>query len=83
MPVISRFNGIVIRMYFLTSEHNPPHLHAIYGDDVAAIDFQTDKILDGYLPPKTMGLVLQWISLHRDELLQIWETQNFIKIPPL
>ena len=42
MPVISRFNGIVIRMYFLASEHNPPHLHAIYGDDVAAIDFQTD-----------------------------------------
>ncbi|MDC7279854.1 DUF4160 domain-containing protein [Butyrivibrio fibrisolvens] len=83
MPVISRFNGIVIRMYFLSSEHNPPHLHAIYGDDVAAIDFQTDEILDGYLPPKTMELVLQWISLHRDELLQIWETQNFIKIPPL
>lgn len=83
MPVISRFNGIVIRMYFLSSEHNPPHLHAIYGDDVAAIDFQTDELLDGYLPPKTLDLVLKWISLHRQELLQIWETQNFIKLPPL
>ena len=83
MPVISRFNGIVIRMYFLTSEHNPPHLHAIYGDDVAAIDFQTDEILDGCLPPKVLDLVLEWISLYRKELLQIWETQNFIKLPPL
>ena len=83
MPVISRFNGIVIRMYFRSSEHNPPHLHAIYGEDVAAIDFQTDEILDGFLPSKILDLVLRWISLHRDELLQIWETQDFVKIPPL
>ncbi|MBR4708475.1 MAG: DUF4160 domain-containing protein [Pseudobutyrivibrio sp.] len=83
MPVISRFNGIVIRMYFLASEHNPPHLHAIYGDNVAAIDFQTDEVLDGYLPQKTLDLVLKWISLHREELIQIWKTQNFVKIPPL
>lgn len=39
MPVLSRFYGIIIRMYFLQSEHNPPHIHAIYNDDVAAIDF--------------------------------------------
>lgn len=83
MPVISRFNGIVIRMYFLSSEHNPPHIHAIYGDDVAAIDFQTDEVLDGFLPPKILDSVLKWISFHREELLQIWETQNFVKIPPL
>jgi hypothetical protein len=83
MPVISRFNGIVIRMYFLTSEHNPPHIHAIYGDDVAAIDFQTDNVIEGELPPKALALVLKWVSLHRNELLEIWETQNFIKIAPL
>ncbi|MCR5195243.1 MAG: DUF4160 domain-containing protein [Pseudobutyrivibrio sp.] len=83
MPVISRFNGIVIRMYFLSSEHNPPHIHAIYGDDVAAIDFQTDRVIEGELPPKILSLVLKWISLHREELLKIWETQDFIKIAPL
>ena len=35
MPVLSRFYGIIIRMYFIQAEHNPPHIHAIYGDDVA------------------------------------------------
>ena len=39
MPVLSKFYGIIIRMYFLQSEHNPPHIHAIYNEDVAAIDF--------------------------------------------
>ena len=37
MPVLSRFYGIIIRMYFQQSEHNPPHIHAIYGEHVAAI----------------------------------------------
>ena len=45
MPVLSRFYGITIRMYFLQSEHNPPHIHAIYNEDVAAIDFMTGKVL--------------------------------------
>lgn len=83
MPVISRFFGIVIRMYFLSSEHNPPHIHAIYGEDVAAIDFQTDEVIEGDLPPKVLNQVLYWISLHRKELLTIWETQNFVRIDPL
>ena len=39
MPVLSRFYGIIIRMYFLQSEHSPPHIHAIYNEDVAAIDW--------------------------------------------
>ena len=32
MPVISRFYGMVIKMYFIASEHNPPHIHVIYGE---------------------------------------------------
>lgn len=83
MPVLSRFYGIIIRMYFLQSEHNPPHIHAIYNEDVAAIDFMTGEVLDGSLPPKAMELVREWISLHRDELKEIWETQNFKGIAPL
>ena len=50
MPVLSRFYGIIIRMYFLQSEHNPPHIHAIYNEDVAAIDFMTGEVIEGYLP---------------------------------
>ena len=37
MPVLSRFYGIIIRMYFQQAEHNPPHIHALYGEDMAAI----------------------------------------------
>lgn len=83
MPVLSRFYGIIIRMYFLQSEHNPPHIHAIYGEDVAAIDFQTGKVLEGYLPSKAMELVLEWTEIHREELIHMWETQEFAKIEPL
>lgn len=44
MPVLSRFYGIIIRMYFQQAEHNPPHIHAIYGEDMAAIDIQTGEV---------------------------------------
>lgn len=70
-------------MYFLYSEHNPPHLHAIYGDDAAAIDIKTGKILDGKLPPKALALVNEWRELHLEELNNIWITQKFLKIEPL
>jgi len=83
MPVLSRFYGIVIRMYFMAKEHNPPHIHAIYGEDAAAIDIITGEILDGQLPPKAMQLITEWLSIHRDTLLNVWETQNFTPIPPL
>ncbi len=78
MPVLSRFYGIIIRMYFLQSEHNPPHIHAIYNDDVAA-----GKILEGFLSNKAMDMVQEWISIHREELKTIWETQEFKSLAPL
>ena len=52
MPVIARFYGMTIKMYLLGKEHNPPHIHAIYNEDVAAIDFMTGDVLEGHLPPK-------------------------------
>jgi len=57
MPVLARFYGIIIRMYFLAKEHNPPHIHALYGEDVAAVDIQTGEVLDGHLPPKALDMV--------------------------
>ncbi len=83
MPVLARFYGIIIRMYFLQSEHNPPHIHAIYNDDVAAIDFMTGAILEGHLPPKAMNMVQEWISINQTALKEIWETQEFKALPPL
>lgn len=83
MPVLSRFYGIIIRMYFQQSEHNPPHFHAIYGEHVAAISVSDGKILEGHLPRKAYDLVLEWNTIHKEELLKIWETQEFIYLPPL
>ena len=83
MPVLSQFYGIIIRMYFLQSEHNPPHIHAIYNEDAAAIDFMTGEVLDGYLPPKALNLVNEWLELNKNSIKEIWETQEFRKLPPL
>lgn len=83
MPELSRFYGIVIRMYFLQSEHNPPHIHAIYNDNVAAVNYMTGEVIEGYLPPKALSMVREWLSLHKEEVDEIWKTQEFKKISPL
>ena len=77
MPVLSRFYGIIIRMYFLQSQHNPPHIHAIYNEDVAAIDFMTGEVIEGNLPAKALAMVREWISINRETLQEIWTTQEF------
>lgn len=83
MPIISCFYGIIIRMYFQQAEHNPPHIHAQYGDAVAEITIKTHEVLSGSLPSKALSLVNEWISLHREDLLNIWNSQEFISLPPL
>lgn len=83
MPTISRFYGIVVRMYFLGSEHNPPHIHARYGNYIAAIEIKTGTVIEGSLPAKALYLVREWLKLYRDELTEMWETQIFKSIPPL
>lgn len=83
MPVLSRFYGITIRMYFQQSEHNPPHFHAIYGDDMAAISIKDGKILEGYLPKKALEMVLEWNEINKNKLLEMWETQEFKELEPL
>lgn len=44
-------------MYFLQKEHNPPHIHAIYGDDMAVITIDDGKVLEGALPSKALEMV--------------------------
>ena len=83
MPVLSKFYGIIIRMYFQQSEYNPPYIHAIYGEHVAAIDFKKMEIIEGELPKKALELVYEWIKLYQKELENIWNTQNFKDIKPL
>lgn len=83
MPVLARFYGITVRMYLRGSEHNPPHVHALYGDYAAAFDLRTAEIIDGDIPPRAASLVKEWMLLHQAELMRIWETQEFERIDPL
>ena len=83
MPEISRFYGITIKMYFLAGEHNPPHIHAIYNKNIAVIDIQNLKVIEGELPKRALKLVKEWVFIHKDEIRDIWETQQFKKIEPL
>ena len=85
MPEISRFLGIKIFMYF--NERNPPHFHAEYNNYRASIDIKTLGVIDGKLPSKVLGLVVEWAEDHQEELLQNWkslkETGEYKKIKPL
>lgn len=83
MPVISRFYGLVIKMYFMQSEHNPPHIHALYGEYMGIMDIQTRKMIAGDLPNRAAKMLAEWVEIHEKELMQIWETQNFVELPPL
>ncbi len=85
MPEISRFFGIVIKMFF--DDHNPPHFHAEYGESKALVDIRSLSTFAGRLPPRVMGLVIEWAALHQQELLDDWrraQAQEALrKIDPL
>lgn len=81
MPVIARFYGIVIKLFF--SDHNPPHFHAIYGEYNALVSIHTLEVIEGDLPNKAKQLVKEWAELHKEELAKMWETQDFHQLPPL
>lgn len=71
MPTISTFMGIVIRMYF--GDHPPPHLHAVYQGQEALIDFRARKVLEGQLPRRVERLVMDWIDINEDAILENWK----------
>ena len=77
MPEISRFYGIVIKMFF--DDHIPPHFHAIYGEHEVLIDINTLAVFAGNLPPRALGLVVEWTTLHQEELLNNWEKAQIQK----
>jgi hypothetical protein len=81
MPEVSRFYGIVIKVYF--RDHPPPHFHAVYAEHQALYDIETLEVIEGDLPRTAAKLVVEWATLNQKALRQIWETQDFLAIPPL
>lgn len=70
MPEISRFLGIVIVMYY--REHPPPHFHAKYGEYRITVSVE-DGVVMGSFPPRALAHVVEWLEIHRDELLEDWD----------
>ena len=70
VPTVCRFYGILIQMYY--NDHDPPHFHVVYNEFKAVIAINDLSILFGDLPPKAVGLVMEWARLHKSDLLADW-----------
>ena len=81
MPEISRFEGIIITMYF--NDHNPPHFHAEYNGMEAIYDLTEGAFIRGALPSRQARLILAWAEIHKEELIKMWENKVFKKVEPL
>lgn len=79
MPELSRFYGIVIQMYY--GDHPPPHFHAIYGGSKAVVDIETLALIEGHLPPRARGLVIEWATIHQDELRAAFRKAEALEVP--
>lgn len=84
MPELSRFFGVVIKMYH--SEHGPPHFHAIHAEHEITVEVESG-IVQGSFPSQALRRVIEWAELHRWELLANWERarqhKRLERIPPL
>ena len=84
MPEISRFFFFFFSLYW--RDHNPPHIHFSYGDYECSISV-LDRVVDGKAPAKVISKVNEWIDLHENEILTLWEKaqkgEKIGKIEPL
>ena len=79
MPELCRFLGIVIKMF--TNDHRPPHFHAIYGEYEVVIRIDTLAPMAGQLPPRAFGLVIEWATRHKAELVEAWRKAENLEPP--
>ena len=83
MPVIARFYGITIKMYLRQKEHNPPHIHAYYGEYIDVFSLLDGDMIEGDMTNKGQALIKGFIELRKNDLLVMWETQEFKEIQPI
>lgn len=85
MPRISEFYGIIVFMYW--NDHNPPHLHAVYGDQEVLININDFSVYAGEIPGRALGLLMEWIFINKEALLRNWDllsnNESPEKIEPL
>ena len=84
MPIISRFYGIIIYMFW--REHDPAHFHAKYAEEEVVVEIETGKVT-GSMTSRALALVQEWRRIHLDELRKEWqlvkEKKSLFPIKPL
>ena len=83
MPTISMFYGIIIMMYLRDKEHNPPHIHAFYGDEAATFYISNGEIYEGSFPSRAKKMVKEFVLKYQKELSDMWETGKYMKLKGL
>jgi Domain of unknown function (DUF4160) len=88
VPELSRFFGIVIRMFMeVGAPHHRPHFHAVYQDSKAVFSIDRVECIGGNLPRTQRRLVEAWAEIHRQELMEDWTLlrtgRSPVKIEPL
>lgn len=72
-------------MYY--RDHGPPHFHARYGSHKALIAIQPLALIEGDMPPRALGLVMEWARQHRAQLQSNWTAaerlEPLVAIEPL
>ena len=83
MPTISVFYGICIMIFLKIKEHNPPHVHAFYGEKAATFYIESGELYEGEFPSRAKKMVKEFILKYKIELLEMWETGKYIKLEGL
>jgi hypothetical protein len=74
MPEISRFLGIVIRMFVeVGGQHSLPHFHAYYQECETVYGIDPIHLITGHMPLRQQRLVEAWAELHQEQLREDWE----------
>ena len=82
MPEISRFYGIIVKIFF-RDEHNPPHIHVVYGEHNGIFRIQDMEMIEGDLPSRAIKMVQEWAMPYKDDLQSMWDNKILKKLPPL
>ena len=70
-------------MYFKPKEHEPSHIHALYGEYMGEFNIRTMEMIQGDLPAKAQEIVREWLEIYQGELQKMWDQQMIRKLPPL
>ena len=85
--VISHFHGLAVKMVpeaaYSNGERGPAIIQVVSGDTGGDIEIETGKLTWGNLSQEAQDWIGKWLPLHRDELLEMWETRKLKEIPPL